>query len=106
VASEDPHIPLSVWRDHGDAVGCRHDPWSSHRRHSYLWDGVSYQVEGLRQTSNWPSAPAAAPNQKDRKTTGVHSRWLTAHFSTYPEGAEDIIVQRYVGFCISYMHDE
>jgi hypothetical protein len=26
VASVDPHIPPSVWQDHGDAAGHRHDP--------------------------------------------------------------------------------
>jgi hypothetical protein len=52
VVSGDPHVPPSIWRDHDDAAGRRHDPWSSHRWHSYLWDGVSYRVEGLRQTGN------------------------------------------------------
>jgi hypothetical protein len=32
VASGDPHIPPSVWGDHGDTAGRRHDPRSSHRR--------------------------------------------------------------------------
>jgi hypothetical protein len=26
MVSEDPHVPPSVWGDHGDAVGHRHDP--------------------------------------------------------------------------------
>jgi hypothetical protein len=41
-------------------------------------------------------SPNIAPDQKDRKTMGVHSRWLTAHFNTCPEGAEDTVIQRYV----------
>jgi hypothetical protein len=51
--------------------------------------------------------PADVPgDQKDKKTTGVHSGWLTAHFNTCPEGAEDTIVQSYVWFCVLHMHDE
>jgi hypothetical protein len=63
------------------------------------WRDSVRQAIGLRP-------PAVALNQKDRKMMGVHSRWLTAHFSTYPEGAEDAVVQMYVWSCISYMHDE
>jgi hypothetical protein len=44
------HVPPSIRQD-------RNDPWSSHRRHSCLWDGVFYRVEGLRRTSDWPSTP-------------------------------------------------
>jgi hypothetical protein len=36
-----------------------------------------------------PDVPA---DQKDKKTMGIHSRWLTAHFNTCPEGAEDTVV--------------
>jgi hypothetical protein len=43
----DPHVPPSVWGDHGDAAGRRHDPWSSHQRCTGFWDGVSSWVEGL-----------------------------------------------------------
>jgi hypothetical protein len=42
-----------------------------------------------------PDIPA---DQKDRKTTSVHSEWLTAHFDTYPEDAEDGAVQRYARY--------
>jgi hypothetical protein len=57
VVSRDPHVPPSIWRDHGDAAGRRHDPWSSHRRHSCVWDGVFCRVEGLHRTGCWPSTP-------------------------------------------------
>jgi hypothetical protein len=50
--------------------------------------------------------PDVASDQKYRKTMGVHSGWLTAHFNTYLEGAEDAVVQRYIWSCVSYMHDE
>jgi hypothetical protein len=30
VAFGAPHVPPSVWRDHDDTSGRRHDPWSSH----------------------------------------------------------------------------
>jgi hypothetical protein len=36
-----------------------------------------------------PNVPA---DQKDKKMTDVHSRWLTAHFDTCPEDVEDIVV--------------
>jgi hypothetical protein len=55
VASGDPHVPPSVWRDHGDVAGHRHDSLSSHRRYSCLWDGVSCRVEGLRRIGDWTS---------------------------------------------------
>jgi hypothetical protein len=43
-----------------------------------------------------PLPPPNVPTyQKDKKTTGMHSEWLTAHFNTCPKGAEDAVVQRY-----------
>jgi hypothetical protein len=36
----------------------------------------------------------------------MHSGWLTAHFDTCPEGAEDTVVQRYVMSCVWHMDDE
>jgi hypothetical protein len=44
--------------------------------------------------------PDVTADQKDRKTTSVHSGWLTAHFDTYPEDAEDGAVQRYARSCL------
>jgi hypothetical protein len=44
--------------------------------------------------------PDVALDQKDRKTTGVHSEWLTTHFSNCLEGADDGIIQRYVWSCV------
>jgi hypothetical protein len=47
-----------------------------------------------------PDVPA---DQKDRKTTGVHSGWLTTHFDTCPEDAEDGAIQRYArSYLLSY----
>jgi hypothetical protein len=57
------------------------------------WRDSIGQVIGLR--------PSDIPtDQKDRKMTGMHSGWLTAHFDTCPEGAEDAVVQRYVWSCV------
>jgi hypothetical protein len=55
------------------------------------WRDSVVAAIGLRP----PDVPA---DQKDRKTTGVHSGWLTAHFDTCPEDAEDGTVQRYAQF--------
>jgi hypothetical protein len=44
-----------------------------------------------------PDVPA---DQKDRKTMGVHSGWLTAHFDTCLEDNEDSAVQRYARSCL------
>jgi hypothetical protein len=63
------------------------------------WRDFVGQAIGL-QPSDVPG------DQKDKKTTGVHFWWLTAHFNTYPEGAEDAIIQRYVWSCVSHMHDK
>jgi hypothetical protein len=37
----------------------------------------------------------AGPNEKDKKPSGIHSGWLTAHFHTCPKDANDSVVQRY-----------
>jgi hypothetical protein len=63
------------------------------------WRDFIGQAIGLRP-------PDVVPDQMDGKTTGVHSGWLTTHFNTSTEGAEDAIVKRYVWSCVSYMHDE
>jgi hypothetical protein len=44
--------------------------------------------------------PDVSADQKDRKMTGVHSGWLTAHFNTCPVGAEDTVVKRYAQYCL------
>jgi hypothetical protein len=44
-----------------------------------------------------PDVPA---DQKDMKTTDIHSGWLTTHFDTCPEDAEDGAVQRYARTCL------
>jgi hypothetical protein len=44
-----------------------------------------------------PDVPA---DQKNKKTTGVHFRWLTTPFDTCPEDAEDAIVQMYARSCL------
>jgi hypothetical protein len=44
--------------------------------------------------------------QKDKKTTNVHSRWLTTHFDTCLEGAEDAVIQRYNWSCLWHMDDK
>jgi hypothetical protein len=64
------------------------------------WRDSVEQAIGLR-----PPSPNVPWDQKDRKMTDVYSRWLTAHFNTCPEGAEDAVVQRYVWSCVSHMHD-
>jgi hypothetical protein len=57
------------------------------------WRDSIVATIGLRP----PDVPA---DQKDRKMTGVHSGWLTAHFNTCPEDAEDGAVQRYARSCL------
>jgi hypothetical protein len=63
------------------------------------WRDSVGQAIGLR-------SPDIPRDQKDKKTTGVHFGWLTAHFNTCPEGAEDAVIQMYVWSCVSHMHDE
>jgi hypothetical protein len=36
-----------------------------------------------------------SPDQKDKKSSGIHSRWLTTNFENCPEDANDGVVQRY-----------
>jgi hypothetical protein len=100
VVSGDPHVPPSVWRDHGDAAGRRHDPQSSHRRCAGFWDSVSNRVEGLHRGYYRPATPDVLADQKDRKMTGVHSGWLTTHFDTCLEDAEGGAIQRYARSCL------
>jgi hypothetical protein len=45
-------------------------------------------------------------DQKDKKSLGVHSGWLIANFDTYPEDAEDGVVQRYAWSGLWHMDDE
>jgi hypothetical protein len=45
-------------------------------------------------------------DQKDKKTTDVHSGWLKANFNTCPEGAKDAVIQMYALFCVWHMNDE
>jgi hypothetical protein len=100
VVSGDPHVPPSVWGDHSDAAGRCHDPRSSHRQRTGFWDGVSSRVEGLRRGCYQPTTPDVPVDQKDKKTTDVHSGWLTSHFDTCLEDAEDDAVQRYARSCL------
>jgi hypothetical protein len=44
--------------------------------------------------------PDVPVDQKDKKTTDVHSGWLTTHFNTCPEGVEDTVIQRNVLSCV------
>jgi hypothetical protein len=47
--------------------------------------------DSIRQAIDlWP--PDVPGDQKDKKTMGVHFGWLTTHFNTCPEGAEDAVV--------------
>jgi hypothetical protein len=57
------------------------------------WRDSVGQAIGLRPTDN-------PGDQKDKRTMCMHSGWLTANFSTCPEGAEDIIVQMYIWSCV------
>jgi hypothetical protein len=57
------------------------------------WRDSSAAAIGLRP----PDVPA---DQKDKKTTDVHSGWLIAHFDTCPEDAEDSTIQRYARSCL------
>jgi hypothetical protein len=57
------------------------------------WRDSVVATIGLRP----PNVPA---DQKDRKTICVHSGWLTAHFDTCSEDAEDGAVQRYARSCL------
>jgi hypothetical protein len=107
VVSKDPHIPPSMWGDHSDTAGHHHDPWSSHQWHAGFRDGDSRQVEGLCRDCYQHATPPEVPtDQKDGKTMDVHSGWLTTHFETCPEDAEDVIVQRYARSSLWYMNDE
>jgi hypothetical protein len=87
-------------------AGHRHNPWSPHRRHSGLWAGV---LAGCRDSIGEAiriRPPDVHADQKDKKTTGVHSGWLIAHFDTCPEGAEDAAVHRFDRSYLCHMDDE
>jgi hypothetical protein len=45
-------------------------------------------------------SPDVPTDQKDKNSSGIHSGWLTAHFDTCPEGAEDGVIQRYAQSCL------
>jgi hypothetical protein len=66
-------------------------------------------VSGTVSLAGWRDSVAAAiglqppdipVDQKDRKTTDVHSGWLTADFGTCSEDVEDGAVQRYGRSCL------
>jgi hypothetical protein len=66
-------------------------------------------VSGTVSAAEWGDSVVAAiglrpsdvpTDQKDRKTTDIHSGWLTAHFNTCPDDAEDGAVQRYARSCL------
>jgi hypothetical protein len=50
-----------------------------------------------------PDIPA---DQKDRKTTDVHSGWLIAHFDMCPEDAEDDAFRGMLGLAFCHMNDK
>jgi hypothetical protein len=50
--------------------------------------------------------PDIPVDQKDKKMMGVHSRWLTAHFDTCLEDAEDAVVLRYARSSLWHMNDD
>jgi hypothetical protein len=66
-------------------------------------------VSGTVSPAGWRDSVTAAiglrpldvpADQKDRKTMGVHPGWLTVHFDTCLEDAEDGAVQRYDRSCL------
>jgi hypothetical protein len=86
MVSEDPHVPPSVWGDHGDAVGHRHDPWSSHRRHAGLWDDVSRRVEGLRWGGYRPTTPRRSRRPEGQEDDGRSLRVAHCSLQHLPGG--------------------
>jgi hypothetical protein len=42
-----------------------------------------------------PPPPNVGVDEKDNKSSGVHSGWVTANFMTCLDGANDGVVQRY-----------
>jgi hypothetical protein len=107
VVFRDPHVPPSMWGDHGDAVG---------RRHMILGLPINdTSVSGMVSPGGWRDSIGAAISlrppdvlidQKDKKTTGIHSGRLTAHFDTCPEDAEAAVVERYARSCLWHMNDD
>jgi hypothetical protein len=49
--------------------------------------------------------PDIPVDQKDKKMTGMYSRWLTTQFNTCPGGVDDAVVQRYILSCVWHMDD-
>jgi hypothetical protein len=39
--------------------------------------------------------PDVGLDDKDKKSSGAHSDWVTAHFRTCPENNNDSVIQRY-----------
>jgi hypothetical protein len=50
--------------------------------------------------------PNVLADQKGKKMMGVHSRWLTTHFDTCPEDAEDAVIQRYARYYLWHMNGD
>jgi hypothetical protein len=65
---------------------------------SAWWRGSIKEAIGIR-----PPPLDIPADQKDKKTMGIHSGWLTAHFDTCSEGAEDAVVHRYDRSCLWHM---
>jgi hypothetical protein len=72
-------------------------------------------ISGTVTPGGWRDSVGAAINlrppdvpieQKDKNTIGIHSRWLTAHFDTCLEDAEDAVIQRYAQSCLWHMNDD
>lgn len=52
------------------------------------WRDVVQGLLGIRP-------PEPGDDEKDKKPTGVSSAWLSSNFSTCPEDADDIVIERY-----------
>ena len=52
------------------------------------WRDVAAGVIGLRP-------PETAQDGKDRRTTGISSRWFSEHFMACPNDADEVQVERY-----------
>jgi hypothetical protein len=52
-------------------------------------------VSGLLLAFELTPPPNVGVDEKDKKSSGVHSGWLTANFMTCLDGANDGVVQRY-----------
>jgi hypothetical protein len=67
---------------------------------SAWWRGPS------KKLSTFDPPPDIPVDQKDKKTMVMHSGWLTAHFDTYSEGDEGVVVHRYDQSCLWHMDDK